>query len=538
VKVKPRHISFGFNFFQSLCYIRFAHVSPAFGLCVIKLPQILAWRYNNCMSDDTSKIPAQDMTSTDTDTDTDNSDKKDENPQIFDITPDLNIAPAKDDVDNSKPVVIPDNILGVEMQTTKTTPATEEKIVPTQPEFGPANPPAKTIGVISELTKKIQEEQVVQKSEPSSLQSAVSEIKISPKIFQPAKEAVNVNKDNAYKPIAERPWEAKADSTIKPLRTYETDFAEAMAKKRISKASFVIAEDKKRVMDKKTEEMGIENSTVPVPNPTKMPSKEEIFRDANMSDEKTKPTNRHLTKNWLLSIVSLILICGGAFAGYYLYLRSPVAPIDTKQIQNAIPNFANSLIDTKQKITLNIDNKNQNGILTLIKNETSKKQDEKTIKEIILTKTQGTEVGKVSANEMLDISEITTPDLFERSLSSTWMLGVYAGQNDIKHPFIIITNDFFQNAFAGMIQWEKTMADDLKQYIYTSDISNDESNSGIRGQFKDKIIKNKDVREYVAENGHIIFLYAFVSNDKLVITNSEEALEEIVTRLEKSAFVR
>lgn len=493
------------------------------------------------MSDEpTSNRPA-DMTSTDTDTD--GGEKENPSPQVFDITPDLDIAPAKDDVESAVPPTIPDNILGVEMRQTSVEPKVEEKVVPTQPEFGPANPPAKTVGVISLATKELQVEQNTPKPEPSSLQEAVSTIKFGaevPKITNP------VNR-----PVAEKPWQARADSVIKPLRTYETDFAEAMAKKRISKASFVIAEDKRKIKQREVEVKDVlapvpastiaSNATILTPKPQEVPKKEDYIRNARpLEDEEIRPQNPHTTRNWILSIVSLILICGGAFAGYYLYLRSPIAPVNT-QTQNQVNSaqqFENSIINADQRSILNIDNKNQSGIISSIKSESSKPQDQKTIREIVLTKTYATGVGKVPANEMLNLAEIPAPDLFGRSLSSTWMLGVYAGQNDIKHPFIITTNNFFQNTFAGLIQWEKTMSEDLKVYISSSDFDEGGSNSGIRGQFKDRIIRNKDVREYVAENGHIIFLYSFISNDKLVITNSEEALEEIITRLEKSAFVR
>jgi hypothetical protein len=78
------------------------------------------------------------------------------------------------------------------------------------------------------------------------------------------------------------------------------------------------------------------------------------------------------------------------------------------------------------------------------------------------------------------------------------------------------------------------MPEDLKNF--TLNPNNNEQTT--KGQYKDRIIKNKDVREYVTENGHINYLYSFVSNDKLVITDSEEALDEIIIRLEKKAFVR
>lgn len=460
------------------------------------------------MSDEPiSQAPIQDITSTDVDTEENG--EKSSSPQIFDITPDLNISPAKDEIDNTPPVVIPDNILDIK------TPQPSKNPTPTpiQPQFGPANPPAKTIGIIS---NKIPTQQNTQ-TKPSTLQEAVSSIKIEKEIPQKPLGSLNI----PQKPIPDKPWETKPNSIIKPLRTYETDFAEAMSKKRISTSSLVIAEDKRK------------QNTENLSNSKEISNKDII--------DKYKS---HATRNWILSIISLILICGGGFAGYYLYLRSPVAPVIIQNSTTAQNTLSKSIIPSDSKVVLSIDNKNANSILSQINSEINKQQNEKTIKEIVLSKTINTEVKKVSANEMLSLAEISPPDLITRSLSSDWMLGVYANSSGLKNPFVITTNIFFQNTFAGIIQWEKTMPNDLKQYLYsgsapistTSDIVIPDFTT--RGQYKDRIIKNRDVREYIAENGHIIFLYSFISNDKLVITNDEEALEEIIVRLEKNAFLR
>jgi hypothetical protein len=503
------------------------------------------------MSDEPISNRPVDMTSTDTDTEeTANEDK---GPRVFDITPDLNIAPAKDEVEAATPVAMPENILGVTWKPTEAVPKVEEPAKPLQPEFGPANPPAKTVGM--NKTSFTQPAPVVtQTKEPASLQDAVSSIKLGSEVPKIPNKPVS---------IPEKPWEAKSDSVLKPLRTYETDFAEAMARKRISKASFVIAEDRKKVEDRvgakidtpapspesvpaservPTANPAISTSNAIVtPRPQDVPRKEDYLKNARPpEDEDVRPRNPHTTRNWLLSIISLVLICGGAFAGYYLYLKSPVAPNNQNQGQDQTTKnlMTNSLILSDSKVMISSDNRNKNSLISIIKSEISKPQDPGTIKDVVITKTYVSGVDKVPANEMVNIMEIPAPDLIERSLSSPWMLGVYAGDNGIKNPFIISTNNFFQNTFAGLIQWERTMPDDLKEFLLNTGVDQDSGNVTLRGQFKDKIVKNKDVREYVAENGYIIFLYSFISNDKLVVTNSEQALEEIITRLEKSAFVR
>ena len=58
------------------------------------------------------------------------------------------------------------------------------------------------------------------------------------------------------------------------------------------------------------------------------------------------------------------------------------------------------------------------------------------------------------------------------------------------------------------------------------------------GSFKDKIIKNKDVREFSDISGNTLFLYSFINNNTIVIARDEGALGEIINRFENNAYVR
>jgi hypothetical protein len=275
--------------------------------------------------------------------------------------------------------------------------------------------------------------------------------------------------------------------------------------------------------------------------------------------------------------LSLLLIAGGLLGAYYLYTISPLAPapITIKQ-KKADP----SLIPSDTQVLLHIDNLNSIQVQSQIRNEISKVQAPNTIKEIIPVKTVSDVVMRMSAQAMLDIFDIPAPDILKRSITPYWMLGIYTDNNGQKSLFIVVSNDFFQNAFAGMLQWENVMADDLKQYLYpvspqgivnvpivasssiivstsTSNISSTTATKTasstasitntipaikeyftLRGRFQDHIVKNKDVRAFVTDNKDVLFLYSFIDNTKMVITSSEATLAEIITRLEKKAFVR
>jgi len=322
-------------------------------------------------------------------------------------------------------------------------------------------------------------------------------------------------------------------SAPKTIRTYEGDIVNAMTRKGTSTIEIAMAEKRK------------ETGT------------------SNLITNK-EPTDTG--KKSFLAILSLLLIGIGVVGAYYLYRISPLAPAPIEIQQTKII----SLIPSDTQTTVSVDNLTELNITRKLQSQIDMPQEAETIREIIPYTTDSTGGrNRISAQEMLQKMDIPVPDILARSLTPSWMLGVYADKNGDKNVFVVATNNFFQNAFAGMLSWESVMADDLKQYLYpasalslsvasttqmsfatsTGSTTNQASSTVIqdqmvipfftlRGQFTDKIVKNKDVREYITANGDTLFLYSFVDNSKLVITRNKQTLTEILTRLEKKAFVR
>ncbi|MDE1975133.1 MAG: hypothetical protein KGI49_01330 [Patescibacteria group bacterium] len=366
--------------------------------------------------------------------------------------------------------------------------------------------------------------------------------------------ATQVSDDAAHQPID--------TSVLKPLRTYENDVAEVLRDRGTSKVAMAIAESRKKGQG---ESVGSEQET-----------------DASGQHHGTG------TKMVMLSI-SLLLLLGGLAGAYFLYSKSPLAgqsPVST-QSQDQQPA---SLVQADSRVALYIDGLSANDILLKIKSEMSKPQAPGTIKEIVPAKTENGAPYRVSATDMANVMDIPAPGIILRTLQPEWMLGVYSDNAGDKSAFVVVKTDFFQNAFAGMLQWESLMPDDIRRYVYiqpastygipasqptttqatTSDtislagkISNDTATnttsdnasstnasstfgtnqsvpvfSSLRGSFKDEIVKNKDVRAFISGTGQTIFVYSFVDNSTLVIAENDGALSEIITRLENQAFMR
>ena len=289
----------------------------------------------------------------------------------------------------------------------------------------------------------------------------------------------------------------------KPIRTYESDVADVLAHKNISTSSIAMAENRRQ-----TGQNSIGSNMEKV---------------SALSGE-GEPSNAK--KIIWITVASLVLVLIGITGAYYLYNNSALAPQPVTPVAPA----PTSILPTDSRVGLPIDNALSFNIAISVKSEFDKPLGANSIKEIVFTKTKDAVKYRVSATDALAALNITAPDVLKRSLGDSWMLGVFADNSGNKNAFVLTTVDYFQNAFSGMLQWEKVMADDLKLLLPVE--------GAVSGSFVDRIVQNKDVREYVTTDGRILFLYSFIDNTKLVVTSSESTLKEILNRLEQKSYVR
>ena len=308
------------------------------------------------------------------------------------------------------------------------------------PRMGPTNQPAKTIGFMASQPDKTFFQPVQNK--PNNLQQVISSI-LPQKLREPGEKEDKKVSDQSIRP--QQKFDIPSDPNIKPLRTYEGDVAEVMAHNKASTASIAIAESERQ---------------------------EGESRISNIEPPKKES---HVLSKLLIVFISLIVIAAGLFVAYYLYSKSllytaqPASSTDSEQ--KSVP----SLVPADTQVVLAVDGLNPTALASHISAEADKSQAPDTIKELILAKGKGVQMTRVGGPEALGLMDITPPDMLTRSITPSWMLGVYAdeaGNNDI---FVVATTDFFQDAFAGMLSWEGVMADDLKQYLQqgtVKDISN------------------------------------------------------------------
>ncbi len=374
------------------------------------------------------------------------------------------------------------------------------------------------------------------------------------------------------------------DPSIKPVRTYEGDVANVLSRRKTSATTMALAESKRKD--------GVERIV-------SSQSRDEESDQNSLTSTNSDSTNSgsSLSTKMLITAISILLISGGIFGGYYLYSKSVLAP--STQSAPVSMSARVPLVPADSQTFLSIDNLSRVEILANINKELKKLQTPDTIRELILTQTIKSPTGnnqiiQVSAQDMLSILQINMPNILERSLTPSWMLGIYSDTSGSISYFVVLTNNFFQNSFAGMLQWESIIADDLKQYIDTSSVQGIGNTAVIsqlpvtnvtpigtstkisgtstktmststatstpvfststpetiapqptlspyltlRGKFLDRIVNNQVVREFQTNEGQTLFIYTFTDNTRLVFAGNEQTISEIMTRLEKAAHVR
>ena len=277
----------------------------------------------------------------------------------------------------------------------------------------------------------------------------------------------------------------KEDSPLKQIRTYQGDVAEALQKQRESLFSIQQREQAK---------------------------KEKGPRLAMNPDRKKQLIS--------LSLWSLLLIGFGSLGGWYAYnefiKKSAVPPLE-------VP--SNRFIFAGDESEVVLSESSRQTLITEVVNA-SRGMTRGEVRHVIV---KGAEGVPLTTEEFLKTLEITAPGYLVRALEPLFMFGAL-GENN----FLIIKLESFENAFAGMLAWEKSMAQEIGPLFSTANLL---VNLPLDASFSDLTDRNKDTR-ILASGENPVLLYTFFESDILVITDGLEALRTLVDRLTQEKLSR
>lgn len=362
----------------------------------------------------------------------------------------------------------------------------------------------------------------------------------------------------------------------KPIRTYESDVAEALSHQQTTLATMVVAEKEKQL---KKEVGPVPTKTAPAtysvqtPKPAttiasnpfeNIPQKQDyssltqpqkpIVQETpakivpelpkeEVQEEEEPP--RHSGKKILLAIMSILFLGGGILGAYFLYLKSPLSIPEPVATQIKLP----SVVTTQGQSFFPVGNLKGEKLLKGIRgNLDTHTPAGGSLYEIVPTYIRASSTLRLPASEFISRADFSMPDILSRSILDRFMIGSYGNEDGTTFRFIILTTDFFQNAYAGMLEWEGSVVDEfspffgirerVEQQLNTQGTSSIATFFSIRGNFIDRIVRNRDVREFIGENGELLFLYTFLDKDTILITTSESVIEGVINQVEKATYVR
>lgn len=279
-------------------------------------------------------------------------------------------------------------------------------------------------------------------------------------------------------------------SGIKSIHTYTSDMADAIRENEASVIKIALAEKEKR-------------------------EREKIYKEA----EGTK------SSKFFLALGGLVLIVGAIFGSYFFFKKGNEAPVTENTIKDI-----DTLISFDQKVFIDAtDARIQTDLYNLIKDELSKESPLLSIKAIILTEDLGNGKRLFPIENLISVLGDRAPGSLMRTLDESYMLGSYNDSHGQEHVFLILKVKDYNQAYASMLEWEKTLLEDMF-ILFGKDL-------GVEGQalfeksWKDIIINNRDARIIYDKESNELLYYIFPDKNTLIITDNQDTIKEVTLRL-------
>lgn len=297
---------------------------------------------------------------------------------------------------------------------------------------------------------------------------------------------------------AVKPAEGNAHTNGLPtIHTYESDVAELVKKGGTSLSSIVLKEKER----------------------------------ARLAPPSVVALGERSNRRFALIGAAILLVGAGIIGGTIAFIRSR-----HPDIPPTVPNLPRLLLADKV-LRIPIDGKNADTIRRELNKILATPIPLSEVTEVSFTsKADGTERA-VQSTAFFETLALGAPGTLTRSLDDAFTIGAHGFRKNER--FLVVKVRYFQNAFGALLDWEKTMPDDLRplfpsipppEALLPGEVS--------RRRFEDSVIRNRDTRILRDENGSAILLYTFPDPKTLVFTTSEETLAEVTKRLIATKFVQ
>lgn len=275
----------------------------------------------------------------------------------------------------------------------------------------------------------------------------------------------------------------KEETPLKQIRTFQGDVAEALQRQQSSLVSIQRAEHLR---------------SGSIQSATDIPSKDTAKR-------------KEFIMLVLGSLTLLILGAVGVWFTYNEFVRKTTTP--------AVVVPASRFVSANTETNINLTVASREALINTL-SDANRNVSSGELTHIILS---------LSTNEFLNILESQAPGSLVRAFDPLFMFGALG-----KSPFLLIKLVSFENAFAGMLLWEKNLAQDIGPLFATAPLL---KNILPESTFVDITDRNKDVRMLALEDQPVL-LYSFFDNNMLIITDNIETLRTLIDRLTREKLSR
>lgn len=288
--------------------------------------------------------------------------------------------------------------------------------------------------------------------------------------------------------------EKSKPSPLKQIRTFQGDVAEALGRQQESLVSIQQAELNRRRAEGRA------------------------FQEVSTAEEHGGQ------KKFLLFLGTLILFvlgAGGTWYTYYEYKAQTAVP-DVKTPESRF--FS---IDAEKKV--DVTNTSRLDLIRIVSEAAGDSASGETRHFLLTTRDANGIVTPLPTSDLFKILETRAPGSLVRAFGEPFMLGAFGTST-----YLILELASFENAFAGMLNWEESMAADIAPIFSTRELLRDIAPAPV---FIDITDRNKDARLLMAGE-RTVLLYSFFDNKKLIITDNTETLRVLVERLTREKLSR
>lgn len=337
------------------------------------------------------------------------------------------------------------------------------------------------------------------------------------------------------------------EPSLKNLRTFQGDVANALKDQNASVISIAMATRKRRE------------------------ERKEVVQTPAEKHKERKNT-------WLALGSSVLLIVGLSILGGLYYVHLQELPVPIAEAPKTVISFDKSTEILFQGLTKD----KFMSLIYSVKDKIGTQMGEINYLNIIKrmgTAPENTVTKTVTGAEFFGLIKTKAPLTVTKSFSDTFMLGLYQGKKS--GVFILLGINSYETVFDGMFKWEKEMWNDLGALLSpnpipvlitpptiqkfssttsatstnTSTTTKTQSVSGITplpsinvdtnkissttafipptnitAPFIDKVVSNKDTRVLQNQYGETVVIYGFVTRDLLLIASNEETFKAILDK--------